>query len=55
LGVFLFWIIWPSIVARQTEKHYLKYTGKEMPKDRIVKLRKDLEQIKGELSEVRKA
>jgi hypothetical protein len=50
LGGFLFWLIWPYIVAKQTEKYYFKYTGKEMPKDQVARLRNDLAKITGPIT-----
>jgi hypothetical protein len=48
LGVFIFWTLWPYIVARVTRKMCLRYTGQRMTKEETVRLRKSLNQIKQE-------
>lgn len=43
--VFTFWLIWPYIVIKQTQKFWLLFTGQPMPEDRADKLRKDLADV----------
>ena len=47
MGSFLFWVIWPYFVSRHTRTAYLMFTGKTMPKENMVALRKDLSKITG--------
>lgn len=46
-GSYVFWLIWPAIVAHLTAKMYKRHVGRDIPKERIRKLRKDLAGITG--------
>lgn len=45
LGAFLFWRLWPYLVARKTQVYYFLYTGRYIPPDRMKQFRKDLAMI----------
>ena len=42
---FTFWIIWPYIVVKQTQKFMLLLTGQRMAEDHADKLRRSLTEI----------
>jgi hypothetical protein len=44
-------MLWPAIVARQTQVYLVKYTGQAMSPERKAWLRKELARIKRELKE----
>jgi hypothetical protein len=35
-------MLWPMIVARQTEKYWQRFTGQPMPPERALRLRQEL-------------
>jgi len=45
LGAFLFWRLWPYLVARKTQAYYFLYTGKHIPEERMKQFRQDLARI----------
>lgn len=44
--MFVFWMIWPYVMARVSQVIFLKFTGKVMPKETARSIQKDLRHIK---------
>jgi hypothetical protein len=52
LWAFTFWLLWPWIVTKYTQKFWLLFSGQVMPDDRVSRLRKELAAVTRDMKDV---
>ena len=45
MAALAFWLLWPYIISRMTERYWLHFTGENMPRVQTARLRRDLAKI----------